>query len=460
VELGAIIAWTAVLVLGLLVLGKFLLHSHARRVASDVARQVFPVWAAQGPFHSGTESAAALRNAWLAVCGAEQTEKMANAIEKHRCSYDNDPDAWEKTRCEAAEQADDLARTLAEGIVAAQHLNKEILESGGHRIEFTKSSDGSVQTIYKQIWSDEEIEAKKKKDGEAIASGIGNGLLSNSSQEAKTLVKFLSEVYLANTDEELDARAIGRTWLAFFSTRNEQPNLPLVHEFERLNDAYSAIITPELKWSENAGCFERHLKRKHENPLFPEPDRNVTQEQIDEAQRQDQADAVSLQKKLLDLASDIAKLPALATWSNCSPIRERIDDLLSEVAGVGGPADNTRESLNSIRTALISSLREGIKDNEKASKALEEAEEYHQKQIEIAHDPFVAQMGRIPSDDVVPAMLSESPETIWKAMSIMNENTVDLVVADARDRVRRAQAEGEVIPLADEKLKAIKGNRG
>lgn len=74
-ELGGIIVSAAILVLGIVVAGRFLLRSQARKVASDAAKQVFPVWAIQGPFDSGTESAAAMRNAWLAVFGGRTSSK-------------------------------------------------------------------------------------------------------------------------------------------------------------------------------------------------------------------------------------------------------------------------------------------------------------------------------------------------------------------------------------------------
>jgi hypothetical protein len=357
-ELGDIIVWVAILVLGLVVAGKFLLRSHARRVASNAAKQVFPVWALQGPFASGADSAAAMRGAWLAVFGAEQAGKMAGAIEQHRLAYDNDPEAWEKIRREAAKDADSQARTLAEGIAAAERLNKDILEGGGHRIEFTKLPDGRIHSIYKQIWPDEEIKKKKEQDAEALVSGIGKGLVSDPSPEARQLVEFLSEVYLSNTGEKPDASAIGRTWLALFQMRDEDPDSALAREFERLKAAHFATMPPDLEWSENPGCFERHLKRKHNNPLFSEPDREVTQEQIGEARERDREDAAKLQSELLDLASDLQSLPELATASDVAPIRERIDELLDRAAGIGGQADDTREALNGLRNTLIDDLRE------------------------------------------------------------------------------------------------------
>jgi hypothetical protein len=77
----------------------------ATSMTRNMARQVFPVWAAQGPFASSAESAAAMRNAYMVVMGPEQTEAMADAIAEHAAAFDRDPATWEETRQEAARTA-------------------------------------------------------------------------------------------------------------------------------------------------------------------------------------------------------------------------------------------------------------------------------------------------------------------------------------------------------------------
>jgi hypothetical protein len=80
-------------------------RSRASKRAISMARQVFPVWAGQGPFASGAESAAAMHNAYMVVMGPEQAEGMADAIAKHAAAFDRDPATWEETRRDAAQAA-------------------------------------------------------------------------------------------------------------------------------------------------------------------------------------------------------------------------------------------------------------------------------------------------------------------------------------------------------------------
>lgn len=438
-----------------------LVRSWTRNSASNMARQVFPVWAAQGPFRSGAESAAAMRKAWLAVFGPEQTGKMADAIKQHETAYDEHPETWEKTRRATADAADSGALTLAEGIAAAEKLNESFIEDGGHRLEFAKLSDGSVGIKYNQIWSDEEIKEKKRRGSEALISGMGESLINDSSSESQALVAFLSEVYRANANEEPNAAAIGRTFFACLAARDEEPDSALIQTFQELYDAHAATlddsVSSDLEFSENPGFFERHLRRKHNNPLFPEQDRLVTQEQIEAARERDQSDVFELKARFIDLLSDVQETPEHATGDHIGRLREAIDDLLHRAAEIGGDADAIRDSLSELRDTLIDIWREGVRGNEVSLRALDDAERMHREYHEIFNTPFLAQVQRIPSEDVIPAMLSEPPETIRKVMSLFEGEKRATIVREASGLLESVIAEGADISLADEKLRAVRG---
>ena len=220
-------------------------RSRGHQLASEKAKKVFPLWASQGHFNTGAESAAALRNAFLAVSGPEKTEEMADAIAKHEASYDDQPEKWEKLRREVMKPYDsnrDDNIDLAVAITAAEAFNKENLEHGGHRLELTKQPDGRVGFNYRQIWSNEAVAEEKTRNNVLLASGVGKGLLEDSSKEAQALVAFLSDVYRATSDEKPDATAIGRSWFACMSFCNEEPDSEFSSTFRNLNDAHLATI--------------------------------------------------------------------------------------------------------------------------------------------------------------------------------------------------------------------------
>ena len=77
--------------------------------AAQMAKEVFPVWAAQGPFRDGLESALAMRHAWLAVFGDfDKVATMTDTFRKHQEAFDSNPAVWERNRAMALDKDDDM----------------------------------------------------------------------------------------------------------------------------------------------------------------------------------------------------------------------------------------------------------------------------------------------------------------------------------------------------------------
>lgn len=443
--------------------------SHIFKRASRLARQVFPVWAGQGPFDSGEESAAAMHHAYLAVMGPEETERMAEAIAEHAATYDSDPATWERLRQEAADSAGPETEnlvTIAKGLAAMDSLNKEFLEDGGHKLELTRQTDGNLGIAYKKIWSDEEIEEKKKQDGEAIVSGIGEGLLSDSSEEARELVAFLSDAYRANTREEPDsASAIGRAWLACLEIKNEEPDSELAQEFGRLNEAHQTRLESTegaLEWSNDPGAHEAHLMRRWNNPYFPEERRLVTQDQLDEAKRRDKEDCILCQQKFTELGTDIESLSSNVTTGDLLSLRERLDDLIYYSMGVGGPAKEIAVKADQLRDAIIADLREAFSDNEETLENIEKADAFHRDNTRKFYIPVLAQVLRknspVLKEETIPTILSADPLAISVFMNTLPEDSRALVRVEALKMMQEALNDGHIDPRIEEKLSALEGN--
>ena len=222
-------------------------------------RLAMTVWASFGPYETAEEAEKFLRRASRVVFGAEGVTEHEAWIEGHVNNFRD----WEeegrfaeahKMMCaglgltasgpafEAAfnEVKAELVTQVQEG---TEWMNKEFLEGTGHKLEAVKQPDGTVQFLYKQTWSDEEIQQKEQKDSEAMLNAVGHNLLKDESPEARQLLAFLSVVYEKNMDKDLDTpKDIGKVWFACFAAVNEEPDSEMARTFKVLNDAWAATI--------------------------------------------------------------------------------------------------------------------------------------------------------------------------------------------------------------------------
>jgi hypothetical protein len=89
------------------------------------------------------------------------------------------------------------------------------------------------------------------------------------------------------------------------------------------------------------------------------------------------------------------------------------------------------------------------------------AEKYQQSGASLFNNVFVAQMGRedtpIIPEDIIPALLSESPDTIRTVIKILGDDdrVRKVILPGCVEILSKAKTEGISIPQLDEKLDAL-----
>lgn len=90
----------AVLIIGFV--GYRAWQSNVFNTATEMAQEVFPVWAGQGPFENGTGSAIAMWAAWSVVFSPDEAQQNTETFLQHRETYDADPETWAGLQADTA----------------------------------------------------------------------------------------------------------------------------------------------------------------------------------------------------------------------------------------------------------------------------------------------------------------------------------------------------------------------
>lgn len=480
---------TLELVIGIaaLIVMAFFLLQWFQKPKEGTRQLAMTIWAAFGPYDTAKYAEESLYRACRAVFGKEGLSAHENWIQGHIKNFKEWEAKGDFLRAQKIQRTGLMLTAYGKAFKAAcnavkaeaiedfdvEGFNKEFLKDSGYRFEVVKQADGTDQLAYKKIWSDEDILKKKQELGEAILNQVGNNLLQDESPESKALLAFLSNVYKANMDRDIEtSKDIGVIWFTCIELLNKDPDSEITKAFDILNDAWANTrpnddemeflqnANSDISWSDNPGCFERHLQRKCENPLFTLDKLNVTQREVDLARQKDEQDAVELQEELEKLLRTVGALPDKCDWKQTSDIREKIDTLLDRAAEVGGElGDSVSITLHELRKVLVDSQKKALADNEEALDALRKAEQYHQSGASLFNNAFVAQMQRedtpITREEIIPALLSESPDTIRKVMKILNDDVRNVIRQGCVQLLYEAKASGTIIPQLDEKLNVL-----
>ena len=123
-----------------------------------------------------------------------------------------------------------------------ESINKDWLEPAGRKLQAVKQPDGSLQFMFKQIWSDEDIKRSKEENAKAVLTAIGNRLMADESPEAAALLAFLGSVHEASTGTALvEPKDVGKVWAVCLTAINEQPESELAETESELAETFKVL---------------------------------------------------------------------------------------------------------------------------------------------------------------------------------------------------------------------------
>jgi hypothetical protein len=235
---------------------------------------------------------------------------------------------------------------------------------------------------------------------------------------------------------------------------------------------FDAKLLPNWKWSAQPGAAERHLQRRHGNPLFPLHRQMVTAYEVYEARL---ADAQALQ----DIRSELNEISRSFSESTELPLNwqaflegywDHVDRLDERRLVAGGQNASLGDAIAKLRTDILTTWRASIHKNRHSLVALEQEEAKRAERRALLYGcDWTAQLlshgSRIPPEEVVPALLSESVPELEKAVTGLRaeprlHEALAQCCATAHRVVNELRAAGHNLPDIGDKLRILDGVPG
>lgn len=210
-----------------------------------------------------------------------------------------------------------------------------------------------------------------------------------------------------------------------------------------------------LDWTPNPGAFEQELRRRVSNPLYPVERQVVRPAELKAAKIRDASDARAVLSEFVDLSLDRRKLAWVKTGEEIELALARYQTVRLAVIGVGGEALSLVGGLNLSRAALIEQWRVAHRDHPEILAALDSVAESDALGDSAAHNEFAAQLqredGPILADELAPALLSETPDTIEVVLATLSPKQRSAFRIQALDLISSLQGLG--VAIEDEQAK-------
>lgn len=215
-----------------------------------------------------------------------------------------------------------------------------------------------------------------------------------------------------------------------------------------------------MNFSPLPGPHERHLKRRLLNPLFPKPEHELTQEDIDNAQRKDEEDLFAFMDYFQSVVQKATELDVNSESDVVLQIKEQLDECYATSCAMPGDHGNLKVAIKKLIMAIMAAIRKGATDDPTALKKLEEEDIAREMHNELHERKLIADLmlenSPILENELTPTLLNEEVDDLDAALQLFSAEQLQLIVKDAQSLLEDLREHGHEIPLAWERFQQIK----
>lgn len=215
----------------------------------------------------------------------------------------------------------------------------------------------------------------------------------------------------------------------------------------------------ELPFTHKPGRRERHLRRRHENPLFAWPLREVEPETLLAAQKADHEEMESFREAFRSLIERAVNLPGDADSDTVLGLKQDLERHYEQSFGL--PEDHVREraALSKLIALIMKAVRRAAGNDPLAHQELADEEQAREIHFRLLEQPLVADLlhpeSPIAPDDLAPTLLSATAEEVDAALELFDPPQVEQLAQEAARLIERLEGDGLTLTVPRQRLAQI-----
>lgn len=215
-----------------------------------------------------------------------------------------------------------------------------------------------------------------------------------------------------------------------------------------------------MNFSPTPGPHERHLKRRLLNPLFPKPEKELSQDDIDNAQKKDEENLMSFMSHFQSVVQKTTELGTNSESDVVLEIKEQLDECYATSCSMPGDHNNLKIAIKKLITAIMSAIRKGAAGDANALQKLDDEEVARELHNDLHERKLIADLmlenSPILENELTPTLLNEEADDLEAALPLFSAEELGLIVKTAQTLLEKLRKEGHEIPHAWERFQQIK----
>lgn len=196
-----------------------------------------------------------------------------------------------------------------------------------------------------------------------------------------------------------------------------------------------------LHFSQYPGRQERHLRRKFQNPLFPQKQRELSSGALNEAQRLDHEELVEFIGHFRQLVQRAAALKPNEGSEVILELKERLDKAYEQCAGLADDQRQTKQSIVKLVDIIMQAVRAGAGADQNALLELEQEQQARNAHYQLLEYPLVADLldpdSPVAGDELTATLLSSSDNELAAAIALLDAGQLAMLCQDGSALIAR-----------------------
>lgn len=214
-----------------------------------------------------------------------------------------------------------------------------------------------------------------------------------------------------------------------------------------------------IRFSPQPGAFEKHLRRKHQNPLFPAAQQNLLQAEVEQARLRDQQDLQAFMEAFDETVKQAATLNGTVDSEVVLDLKEKLERLYVNSGSLAGDLGDYQDALLKLIRVCMEMIRKGASDDAVALRKLDEEDQARTVYFAMLETPLVADLMRgdevIQADELVPTVLSLETRELTTVLALFEPEYLEQLILQTRDFIQNLSPETQTLAHTEDKLQLM-----
>lgn len=214
-----------------------------------------------------------------------------------------------------------------------------------------------------------------------------------------------------------------------------------------------------IRFSPQPGAFEKHLRRKHQNPLFPTAQQNLLQAEVEQARLRDQQDLQAFMEAFDETVKQAATLNGTVDSEVVLDLKEKLERLYVNSGSLAGDLGDYQDALLKLIRVCMEMIRKGASDDAVALRKLDEEDQARTVYFAMLETPLVADLMRgdevIQADELVPTVLSLETRELTTVLALFEPEYLEQLILQTRDFIQNLSPETQTLAHTEDKLQLM-----